>query len=161
MRRLAIRGEFLLALGIAGFGLFLAAQTSAIEVSPGYARVGPRVFPWVVSGALIFLGLWLAREAWSGLWQSDDSQDSAPQFDAHAFILIGLGLVLHMLLIGWRWGGFVVAATALFVCVARAFGSRSMLRDAGIGAVLALVVNVGFSYGLGLELPAGLHTGLL
>ncbi len=148
-----------MSLGIAALGLFLAVQTAGIDVSPSYARVGPRVFPWVISFGLIVLGLWLARDAIAGQWLSDDSAPGVAGFDWHAFLLIGLGLVLHMVLIGR--GGFILASTVLFVCVARAFGSRAALRDAVIGVILAFVVYVGFKYGLGLDLPAGVLAGIL
>lgn len=158
-RRFPINGELVLSLGILALGIFVAIQTMAIDVSPGYARVGPRVFPWVVSFALIVLGLWLGREAFARNWVSEDSAETATSFDWPAFLWTGIGLVLHMTLIGRA--GFIIAATALFVCVARAFGSRCTLRDAGIGLVLATVVFVGFSRGLGLELPAGMLEELL
>jgi putative tricarboxylic transport membrane protein len=158
-RRLKLSGELLLALGIAALGLFFAVQTSAIEVSPSYARVGPRVFPWVVAGTLMALGLWLAREAWTGRWTSAEQDEHARDIDWRAFLLIGVGLVAHMALIGRA--GFVIASTVLFVCVARAFGSRQLARATAIGFILTLIVFVGFTYGLGLELPAGVLAGLL
>jgi putative tricarboxylic transport membrane protein len=159
MRRLKFSGELALSLGIVALGLFLVVQTAGIDVSPSYARVGPRVFPWVISFGLILLGLLLARDAIAGQWIADDSTPGAPAFDWHAFLLIGLGLILHMVLIGR--GGFVIASTVLFVCVARGFGSRAWLRDTVIGAILAFVVYVGFKYGLGLDLPAGVLAGIL
>jgi putative tricarboxylic transport membrane protein len=159
MHRLKFSGELAFSLGIIAFGIFLAVQTAGIDVSPSYARVGPRVFPWVISFGLIVIGLWLAREALAGLWISEDSVPGAPGFDWQAFLLIGLGLVLHMVLIAR--GGFVVASAVLFVCVARAFGSRTWLRDIVIGLILAFVVYFGFTYGLGLDLPAGVLAGIL
>lgn len=159
MRRLRFSGELAFSLGVVALGLFLVVQTAGIDVSPSYARVGPRVFPWVISFGLILLGLLLARDAIAGQWVADDSAPGASAFDWHAFLLIGLGLVLHMVLIGRA--GFVVASTVLFVCVARGFGSRTWLRDTVIGLVLAFVVYVGFKYGLGLDLPAGVLAGLL
>jgi putative tricarboxylic transport membrane protein len=159
VRRLQLSGELLLAAGIAAFGLFLAVETSAIEVSPGYARIGPRVFPWVVSAALMVLGLWLARDAWTGRWVSEESMEGAPEFHWQAFVLIGLGLLLDILLIGHA--GFIIASAVLFVCVARGFGSRRILHDTAIGLVLSLVVYVGFTRGLGLDLPAGVFDGIL
>lgn len=159
MHRLRFSGELAFSLGVIALGLFLVVQTAGIEVSPSYARVGPRVFPWVISFGLILLGLLLARDAIAGQWIADDSAPGAPAFDWHAFLLIGIGLILHMALIGR--GGFVVASTVLFVCVARGFGSRTWLRDTIIGVVLAFVVYVGFKFGLGLDLPAGVLTGIL
>lgn len=152
--RVKLGGELLLAAGIVAFGLFFAVQTNLIEVSPGYARVGPRVFPWVISGGLIALGLWLAFEAWTGRWVSAESADPTAPFHWPAFLLIGLGLVLHMALIGRA--GFVIASTVLFVCVVRAFGERRLVRATAIGLCLAVIVFIGFTYGLGLALPAGI-----
>ena len=153
-RVIKLSGELLLALGIVAFGLFFAVQTSLIEVSPGYARVGPRVFPWVISGGLIALGLWLGFEAWTRRWVSAETVEPTAAFDWLAFLLIGLGLVLHMVLIGRA--GFVIASSVLFVCVARAFGERRLARTAAIGLILTVIVYVGFTYGLGLALPAGI-----
>jgi len=158
-RHLKLSGELLLALGIVAFGLFFAVQTSLIEVSPGYARVGPRVFPWVISGGLIALGLWLAFEAWTRRWVTEESTEQAAEFDWPAFLLIGFGLLLHMALIGRA--GFVIASTVLFVCIARAFGERRLARTAAIGLILTIIVFAGFTYGLGLALPAGILDRIL
>lgn len=159
MRRFAISGELALALGVIGFGVVLIVQTMGIEVSPGYARVGPRVFPWIISGALIVLGLWLARDAIVGQWVAEDSAPSAPEFDWQAFLLIGFGLIVHMILIDRL--GFIIASTVLFVCVTTAFGNRHWLRSLAIGVVLSTVVYIGFDYGLDLGLPAGVLEGIL
>lgn len=164
-RRFKLGGEFALALGTAAFGAFLAIQTAGIEVSPGYARVGPRVFPWVISFTLIGLGLWIAfdvyrtRKAGSPAKAAEAADPSDEAVDWNAFLTIGLGLVLHMALIGTA--GFVVASTVLFVCVARAFDSRNLVRNAAIGFILSAIVFVGFEYGLGLDLPGGILSGIL
>jgi putative tricarboxylic transport membrane protein len=57
--------------------------------------------------------------------------------------------------------GFIIAATVLFVLVARAFSSRRMLRDAVAGLLLALIVYFSFTAGLGLVLPKGILAGLI
>ena len=51
--------------------------------------------------------------------------------------------------------GFVLAAVALFTCVARGFGSRRWLRDAAIGLLLGLAVFLFFVRFLNVNLPAG------
>jgi putative tricarboxylic transport membrane protein len=170
-RRFKLGGEFFLALGTAAFGVFLAVQTASIEVSPSYARVGPRVFPWVISFALIGLGLWIAFDVFRGSRKligapASDEATAAEEpnpanepLDWNAFLTIGLGLVLQMLLM--NWAGFVIASTVLFACVARAFDSRRLTLNAAVGFMLALVVYVGFQYGLGLDLPAGILSGIL
>jgi len=51
--------------------------------------------------------------------------------------------------------GFAVATALLFAAVARAFGSRRLIADLGVGLLMGLVVLLVFSYGLGLLLPVG------
>ena len=55
----------------------------------------------------------------------------------------------------------MIASAVLFVCVAFGFGSRRYLRDVVIAIVLAIVTYVGFTRGLGLQLPAGILAGIL
>jgi len=64
-----------------------------------------------------------------------------------------------MALIGWA--GFVIAGSVLFVCVARGFGSRRLIRDLSIGIVLALGVYLFFVKLLNVNLPAGWLAPLL
>jgi len=51
--------------------------------------------------------------------------------------------------------GFTVASTILFTLTARAFGSKNILRDAGIGFGLAIVSYLGFARALGINIGAG------
>ena len=51
--------------------------------------------------------------------------------------------------------GFVIAATALFVFVARAFGSLRWKRDLAIGIVLSVGIFLFFVKFLNVNLPAG------
>ncbi len=51
--------------------------------------------------------------------------------------------------------GFTLASIVLFVCVARAFGSRALVRDAVIATVFALVAYFGFAKTLGINIGAG------
>jgi len=60
-----------------------------------------------------------------------------------------------------RDAGFVVAATALFFCVARGFGSAHPARDAATGFALGLAVYLFFVKFLNVSLPAGWLAPLL
>ena len=160
MRARLWSGEVWVALGIVVLGAFLMFQTSAIEVSPNYARVGPRVFPWIVSSVLVLLGIVLLRSALVGRWTSDEAatQEGAA---VHGAALVWLVLALAVYLIAIKPFGFPIAAALLFVGTARAFGSARSAVDLGIGLVLGVVVFAGFNYGLGLSLPAGILIGVL
>lgn len=152
-------GEFLLAAGVVILGLFFIVETMAVPNTTGYSQVGPRAYPWAISGALILIGAWLVRDALTGKWAGEGSRPDAFAFNWSAFAFISLGLILDMLLM--ERAGFVVASVALFACVARAFGARNILISVVIGLTLALTAYIGFDYGLGLDLPAGFLEGVL
>ena len=160
--------EILLGLGLVALGLFFAVETTVIKVAPIYAKVGPTVFPWIVAGALILLGAIFAIQAWrserrpaSGPipGQGYPATPPAPPSDWRALLLISAALLLQAVL--FKLLGFVITATILFMAVAYAFGSRRFLRDAVIAILVAVIVYVGFTRGLRLQLPPGLFAGLV
>lgn len=160
MRPLRDKGAVGVALGLIGLGAFFAIESFSIPVSPIYAKIGPTIFPQVVAAALMILGLMLLREAWLGQWRGESEDDGSPaRIDWQAVALIAGGLLATVVLM--KPAGFVVAATVLFVLVARAFGSRKLLGDSAWGFGLALVCHLAFVRGLGVELPAGIFEGLL
>jgi putative tricarboxylic transport membrane protein len=149
-------GEFIVGLGVAALGAFIAVETSQIATAPTYAKVPPGAIPYLVGGCLILLGLLLALQAWRA---AAATPAPAVATDWQALAAIGIGLVAQMLLI--ERAGFVIAAAVLFVCVAFGFGSRRILRDSAIAILLAIAVYVGFTRGLRVSLPAGLFAGIL
>src|SRR3546814_2963113 len=56
-------GEAGFGLGVMLFGVFVAILTTNIPIGPAYSAVGPKVFPWLISGALILIGLMLLIES--------------------------------------------------------------------------------------------------
>jgi putative tricarboxylic transport membrane protein len=135
-------------------GLFIFIGSFDIRLGSGYDRIGPRFFPFVVAtGLLISAVLVLAQ----GLFKGQVHYQQRTGWSA--FVVLLLGLVLTVLLL--MPAGFIIAATVLFVLVARAFSSRRMLRDAVAGLLLALIVYFSFTAGLGLALPKGILAGLI
>lgn len=149
--------EVALSIGVLALGIGVAAVTATLPSEGGYAGIGPNFIPGVVGAGIILLGLWLGFEAFSGGWRSAPPDDARSRgehaFHAASFGWISAGLFAHMALIGT--GGFVLAGTALFACVARGFGSRRWIRDLSIGIVLALAVFLFFVKLLNVNLPAG------
>jgi putative tricarboxylic transport membrane protein len=155
--------EILLGIGLVALGLFFAVETTAIRVAPIYAKVGPTLFPWIVAGALIALGILFALQAWRR-GQRDLSPGPvpgqgypptppAPPSDWRALAVISAALLLQVAFL--RSLGFVITAAILFMAVTYAFGSRQYLRNAIIAILLAVIVYAGFTRGLRLQLPAG------
>lgn len=144
-------GETIIAVGVLVLAAVIYWQTSIIPVSPIYAKVGPTVVPTITALGLAGLGLLLLYSALTGGWQPEEEKDITP--DRPALLWIVAGLALNVMLI--THVGFTIASVVLFVCVARGFGSKAILRDAGIGAAFALIAYFGFAQSLGINIGAG------
>lgn len=151
------RGEFIVALSTILLGLVVGWQTSLIPTSPLYAQVGPKLAPSLAALGLVGLGLALMASAVRGGWQPEEEKETPPDRLALAWVFAGLGL--NVILIGPA--GFTIASIVLFICVARGFGSRALVRDAAIGATFALVAYIGFAKTLGINIGAGLVEGAI
>ncbi|GAA0585848.1 tripartite tricarboxylate transporter TctB family protein [Craurococcus roseus] len=148
-------GLFVLALG--GLAVW---QALAIPVSPIYAQVGPKAVPFVVAGGLLLLGAGLVAQALRGGWSHElEEVRDAPPANRRAFALLLAGLGANLLLIVPL--GFSLAATAQYVLVAAAFGSRRFLRDAAVALVLTLAAWFLFVELLGVNIGAGVLEGLV
>ena len=148
-------GQVLLAVGVLIFGAALAYGTAQLPEATGYAKVGPRLMPTIVSAGLILLGLLLLKEAlWGGFRGVDETEAKATATDWRAFAWITAGIILNgitMVPIG-----FVISGTVLFMLAARGFGSTTWVKNGIIGLVIAVITYAFFNYGLGLGLPRGI-----
>ena len=146
-------GELLISLGLIALGTFIIWETRGIAETQGYAQIGPRLFPYIIGSGLTLFGAVLGWQAVAGGWRHIPVEEAHATPDWSAFVIVTIGVLLHMAIIGWA--GFIIASTALFVLIARGFGSRRLARDAIIGIVLAVVVFFIFTLALGLSLPKG------
>jgi len=152
------RAGLAIGLGLFAIAAIIGLDTWQMQVPPTYARVGPQIFPVIIAIGLALAGAAMMWDAWRG--RADGDEFSAnEETDWKAVALIGAGLIAHMNLL--KPLGFVPAGIVLFMCVALAFGSRHYARDLAIGAGLVLAAYIGFTRGLGLQLPAGILQGLI
>jgi putative tricarboxylic transport membrane protein len=148
-------GQLAVAFAVLILGLLMAYGTLQFPEATGYAKVGPRLMPTIVSGALILLGIMLLKEAWFGGFKDVDEEAAAANpTNWKAFAWISGAMIVNGLLM--VPAGFVIAGIVMFVMAARGFGSARWLKNAVIGAILAAITYAFFNYGLGLNLPAGL-----
>lgn len=123
------------ALGLLAIGVWYA--TSLIAVSPGYAFVGPRAFPYGVAALLGVLGLGFVL---AGFWDraeaspADEPTQQLLRPNLSALWVVG-GFAAN--LIGLSTVGFVIAAAIQYAMTARGFGSRRPLVDLAYGLVFA------------------------
>jgi putative tricarboxylic transport membrane protein len=145
-------GETVIGVGVLVLAAVVYWQTASIPVSPIYAKVGPTIVPYITAVCLGVLGVLLLVEALRGGWQPEEEKEVVP--DRAALLWVVAGLVLNVLLIGPA--GFTLASILLFVCVARGFGSKAILRDTAIAAAFALIAYFGFAKTLGINIGSGL-----
>ena len=145
------RATLAISIAVVLLALFVFQQLSGIPSDGGYSAVGPRFAPMMVGVGLLAIGLLLLRQTLTGGWRDMADPPDEPMH-APSFLWIAGGLALQMAIIGIV--GFTVASTLLFMAVARGFGSRRLLHDAGIGVVLTAAVFLFFTRVLGLALPA-------
>jgi putative tricarboxylic transport membrane protein len=155
--------ELAISVGVLALGIGAAVIAFGLPEAGGYARIGPNFMPKVVACGLIVLGLWLLAEFFTGGWRDPTPVDAMARgehaFRFDAFAWVSAGLAAQMALIGTA--GFVIAAMALFACVARGFGSVRWARDLAIGAVFGLAVYFFFVKFLNVSLPGGWLAPLL
>jgi putative tricarboxylic transport membrane protein len=155
----------LLAAGVAValFGAWFLLQATQLRAGPGYAAVGPRVFPTVVgigliaSGLAVLLGALRRSPATAPVLEVDTTDPLGTETDTETDWPT-LGIVAALLAVAialFQPLGFVITSAAFLVACARALGSRSLLRDGAAGVGLAVVTYAVFTYLLGLELPDG------
>jgi len=155
--------EIVLSAAILVLGIAAAAIGRSLSGNQGYSFIGPDMMPIAVGIGLAILGGWLLVESLSGGWRNPEPDLPEARGDhpfiAGAFAWVLGGLVVQMALV--HTAGFVLAAGALFLCVARGFGSPRPVRDLVIGLLIGLAVFLFFVNFLNVNLPAGLLKPLL
>lgn len=141
--------------GISTFVILLAVVfgvgASQLPADTGYAGIGAAFVPAVVALFLAVVGALLMWQALSGGFRNFTDSVANLAADHHGGLWVTAGVMLMALLI--TKAGFVLAATTLFVCVARGFGSKTLVRDAIVGAVLVFPVFWLFTLVLDVNLP--------
>jgi len=145
-------------LGLVAIASVIGFETMQMQVPPSYARVGPQIFPYIIAIGMAITGAHIAWKSYRGEDEVAAMEDAGPT-DWKSVAIIAAGLIAHMNLL--KPLGFVPAGLLLFWSVAFAFGSRRYGRDVLVGLLLVLFAYVGFTYGLGLQLPPGILKGVL
>ena len=142
-------GEAVLGGVVLGLGLFVAIETSLMEVAASNAAIGPRLFPFLIAFGLLAVGVAVLWQAFFG----HIAHERGFELDWRAVALVSGGLILQMLLVESL--GWIIATTLLFVAATLAFRERRVLISIAIGLALTCLTYWVFNYGLGLSLPIG------
>ena len=142
-------GEAVLGAVVLGLGLFIATETSLMEVAASNAAIGPRLFPFLIAFGLLAVGVAVLWQAFFG----HIAHERGFELDWLAVALVSGGLLLQMFLVESL--GWIIATTLLFLAATLAFRERRVLISIAIGLVLTCLTYWVFNYGLGLSLPIG------
>lgn len=140
-----------IAIAVLGIAAFFGLGVPGFPAETGYAGVGPRFYPGIVTALLCVVGVLLLLQATTGGFRRFN-EDESPTRDWHGAAWLAAGLLLHAALITKI--GFVLSATTLFVTVARGFGSTKPLRDGIAGVLVTWPVFLLFTRVLDVSLPA-------
>jgi len=140
--------------GVIAFGLVWLYGALSLPQAATYAVVGPGLFPAVIGAGLVVLGaLLLVAVARGERFEPQETEDAdVTRLPSRAafWLTVAAGIVPVFVT---RPLGFPIAAAFTFALTARAFGSRRLLLDLGVGLLLGMACWVLFSRLLGLSLP--------
>lgn len=164
---LAGRSELVLAGLVAAIGAYLTVGIITMDVPEGAKTPGPQFFPAIIAAAAFVLSVLLAIQA---LRHPEPREGTVPsttenpgrQYRTHTDWK-SLGIVLAAFLgfcfvlepLGW-----ILSAAAMFWAMSYALGSRKRYFDPALALTFASFIQVAFSAGLGLALPAGILEGI-
>ena len=155
------KGELVFASSLFLLGLFVAWDTSRMDVPQGSSIISPQTFPYMVSAFTTLVGLGLIMEVLRGRLGTPEGDEPGSPFMGANFktmAIIATAIALHVILL--EIAGYVIAATVCFFGVSYGFGSRKYLKDLGISLVFALIVYFAFTKGLNINLPSGFFQGV-
>ena len=155
------RAQFGLAAALALVGIYTIIDARGLNVGFG-DPIGPRVFPYIIGTAMIILAVLLAAATARGdVPQAEEGEDvdlTTPPDWLTVGKLVAI-LVLNILLVNVL--GWAITGALLFAGCAWALGSRTLVRDLIVGAVLAVASWYFFYVGLGVPLSPGILDGIL
>ena len=155
------RAQYVLVAALALVGIYTVIDARGLNVGFG-DPVGPRVFPYVIGAIMIVLAVLLAVATARGdVAEGEEGEDvdlTTPADWVTVAKLVGI-LVLNLLLVNVL--GWAITGALLFAGCAWALGSRTLLRDLIVGAVMSVSSWYFFYVGLGVPLSPGILDGIL
>lgn len=127
-----------LGVGVMAFGAVWLYGAQSVASTTHFIGLGPSVMISAVGAGLVLLGLLLAVQEWRGIAAPVEEEEGTTHFSARRFALAAAGISLPLLAMVPL--GFPITAMGTFALVARAFGSRRLLLDLVIGAVLGALL---------------------
>ena len=156
-----IKGELAFAGSLLILGLVVVFDTKNMLVPPASGTVGPQIFPYLVSGFLIFVSLGIFVQIFRGnLGQPEGTEfgETIDKTDFKTLLIVAGSMATYPLLI--ERAGFVLASAVAFFGVSFAFGAKNVAKNVMISIIFSLIVYFSFTRGLNVNLPSGILGGI-
>lgn len=155
------KAQYALAAVLGVVGIYTLIDARGLNVGFG-DPVGPRIFPYVVGTGMIVLAVLLAIATMRGdIAEAEEGEDvdlTSPTDWVTVAKLLGV-LVLNLVLVNIL--GWAITGALLFAGCAWALGSKTLLRDLVVGAVMSVGSWYFFYVGLDVPLSPGILDGVL
>jgi putative tricarboxylic transport membrane protein len=155
------KGELVFASSLFLLGLFVAWDTSRMDIPQGSSIISPQTFPYMVAAFTSLVGFGLIIDVLRGrlgVPDGDEPGDPVVPTNYKTMAIVAIAIALHVILL--EVTGYVIAATVCFFGVSYGFGSRKYIKDFGISLAFALIVYFSFTKGLNINLPSGFFEGV-
>lgn len=155
------KAQYALAAVLGVVGIYTLIDARGLNVGFG-DPVGPRIFPYLVGTGMIVLAVLLAIATMRGdIAEAEEGEDvdlTSPTDWVTVAKLLGV-LVLNLVLVNIL--GWAITGALLFAGCAWALGSKTLLRDLVVGAVMSVGSWYFFYVGLDVPLSPGILDGVL
>lgn len=144
-----VTAAIFIVIGVVAFYLALDYRAGTLH------RMGPGLFPLMVSGILTVIGIALGIQSLAALRRREAANDAPsliPGFaTVRALLFVMLSLLAFAVLV--RPAGLFIATATLVFLSTRAEPGRSAVRSLFLSVVVASIAAVIFVYGIGLPIP--------
>jgi putative tricarboxylic transport membrane protein len=155
------KAQYGLAALLAALGAYTIFDATTLKV--GFADpVGPRVFPYLIGSVMVLLAVLLAVATSRGdRGEKEEGEDIDPDAAPDMVTVLKLVGILVFNIVAIDFLGWAITGAILFAGCAWSLGSKTLLRDVLIGAVMSVGSWYFFFSGLDIPLSPGILDGIL